>query len=69
MLVIDDVCKKLGIWCLEDVILYVILEFCLMCVGGIVLLWVKWVVYGVSDLKGGCVGILMNFLMDECFNY
>lgn len=32
-LVIEKVVKKIGSWCLENVDVYVILEFCLMCVG------------------------------------
>ncbi|MGE6593884.1 tRNA adenosine(34) deaminase TadA [Bacillus mycoides] len=69
LLAIDEACKKLGTWRLEDVTLYVTLEPCPMCAGGIVLSRIKRVVYGASDPKGGCAGTLMNLLTDERFNH
>ncbi|QWU43053.1 tRNA adenosine(34) deaminase TadA [Bacillus sp. NP247] len=69
LLAIDEACKKLGTWRLEDTTLYVTLEPCPMCAGGIVLSRVKRVVYGASDPKGGCAGTLMNLLTDERFNH
>ncbi|MFK4335071.1 tRNA(adenine34) deaminase [Bacillus sp. RC240] len=69
LLAIDEACKKLGTWRLEDATLYVTLEPCPMCAGGIVLSRIKRVVYGASDPKGGCVGTLMNLLTDERFNH
>ncbi|PFL25615.1 tRNA-specific adenosine deaminase [Bacillus cereus] len=69
LLAIDKACKKLGTWRLEDATLYVTLEPCPMCAGGIVLSRVKRVVYGASDPKGGCAGTLMNLLTDERFNH
>ena len=68
LLAIDEACKKLGTWRLEDATLYVTLEPCPMCAGGCVLSRVKRVVYGASDPKGGCAGTLMNLLTDERFN-
>ncbi|KEK21794.1 tRNA adenosine(34) deaminase TadA [Bacillus gaemokensis] len=69
LLAIDEACKKLGTWRLENATLYVTLEPCPMCAGGIVLSRVKRVVYGASDPKGGCAGTLMNLLTDERFNH
>ncbi|MBQ3410275.1 MAG: tRNA adenosine(34) deaminase TadA [Bacillus sp. (in: Bacteria)] len=69
LLAIDEACTKLGTWRLEDATLYVTLEPCPMCAGGIVLSRVKRVVYGASDPKGGCAGTLMNLLTDERFNH
>ncbi|PKJ52110.1 tRNA adenosine(34) deaminase TadA [Bacillus sp. SN10] len=69
LLAIDEACKKLGTWRLEDATLYVTLEPCPMCAGGIVLSRVKRVVYGACDPKGGCAGTLMNLLTDERFNH
>lgn len=69
LLAIDEACKKLGTWRLEDATLYVTLEPCPMCAGGIVLSRVKRVVYGAGDPKGGCAGTLMNLLTDERFNH
>lgn len=69
LLAIDEACKKLGTWRLEDATLYVTLEPCPMCAGGVVLSRIKRVVYGASDPKGGCAGTLMNLLTDERFNH
>lgn len=69
LLAIDEACKKLGTWRLEDATLYVTLEPCPMCAGGIVLSRIKRVVYGANDPKGGCAGTLMNLLTDERFNH
>lgn len=65
MFVIKEVCEKVGSWCLENVLFFVILEFCFMCSGVMILFCVVEVYFGVYDLKGGIVGILMNFLEDE----
>ncbi|MCM3738493.1 tRNA adenosine(34) deaminase TadA [Bacillus cytotoxicus] len=69
LLAIDDACKKLGTWRLENATLYVTLEPCPMCAGAIVLSRVKRVVYGAVDPKGGCAGTLMNLLTEERFNH
>jgi tRNA(adenine34) deaminase len=69
LLAIDEACRKLGTWRLEEVTLYVTLEPCPMCAGAIVLSRVKRVVYGASDPKGGCAGTLMNLLQEERFNH
>jgi tRNA(adenine34) deaminase len=69
VLAIDEACRKLGTWRLEDAILYVTLEPCPMCAGAIMLSRVKKVVYGAKDPKGGCAGTFMNILQDERFNH
>ena len=69
LLAIDQACKHLGTWRLENAVLYVTLEPCPMCSGAIILSRIKRVVYGASDPKGGCAGTLMNLLQDERFNH
>lgn len=69
VLAIDEACRKLGTWRLEDAVLYVTLEPCPMCAGAIMLSRVKKVVYGAKDPKGGCAGTFMNILQDERFNH
>jgi tRNA(adenine34) deaminase len=69
LLAIDQACKDLGTWRLEESTLYVTLEPCPMCAGAIILSRVKRVVYGAADPKGGCAGTLMNLLEDERFNH
>ena len=69
LLAIDQACKRLGTWRLEELELYVTLEPCPMCSGAIILSRIKRVVYGAKDPKGGCAGTLMNLLQDERFNH
>lgn len=69
LLAIDEACKRLGSWRLEEAVLYVTLEPCPMCAGAIVLSRIKRVVYGAPDPKGGCAGTLMNLLQEERFNH
>lgn len=69
LLAIDEACKKLGTWRLEDATLYVTLEPCPMCAGAIILSRVKRVVFGAYDPKGGCAGTLLNLLEFEKFNH
>ncbi|HAQ08350.1 MAG TPA: tRNA-specific adenosine deaminase [Bacillus bacterium] len=69
VLAIDEACRKLGTWRLENAILYVTLEPCPMCAGAIMLSRVKKVVYGAKDPKGGCAGTFMNILQDDRFNH
>ncbi len=52
MLAIDEACRKLGTWRLEDAVLYVTLEPCPMCAGAVVLSRVDKVVFGAFDPKG-----------------
>ena len=46
----------LGTWRLEDCDLYVTLEPCPMCAGGIINSRLRRVVYGAADTKAGCCG-------------
>lgn len=69
LLAIDQACKQLGTWRLENAELYVTLEPCPMCSGAIILSRIKRVVYGAADPKGGCAGTLMNLLQDDRFNH
>ena len=69
LLAIDQACKKVGTWRLENATLYVTLEPCAMCSGAIILSRIKRVVFGAHDPKGGCAGTFMNLLQDERFNH
>lgn len=69
LLVIDEACKKLGTWRLEEATLYVTLEPCPMCAGAVILSRIKRVVFGATDPKGGCAGTFMNLPEDERFNH
>ncbi|MFB5663556.1 tRNA adenosine(34) deaminase TadA [Alteribacillus sp. HJP-4] len=69
MMAIEEACRYIGSWRLEDCILYVTLEPCPMCAGAIVQSRIPKVVYGAADPKAGCAGTLMNLLEEERFNH
>lgn len=69
LLAIQDACKVIGSWRLEETTLYVTLEPCPMCAGAIIQSRIPRVVYGARDPKGGCVHSLYHLLNDERFNH
>lgn len=60
--------EHLGTWRLDDCELYVTLEPCPMCSGGIINARVAQVYYGARDAKAGCCGSVLN-LFEEPFNH
>lgn len=66
---IEEACKKIGSWRLEETTLYVTLEPCPMCAGAILQSRVPRVVYGARDIKAGCVDSLYRLLNDARFNH
>lgn len=60
LLAIAEACKKLGGWRLWQCELYVTLEPCPMCTGGIINSRIKRLVYGADDPKAGCCGSVTN---------
>ena len=58
---IDNACKKLGGWRLENCDLYVTLEPCPMCAGAIINSRIKTVYYGADDDKAGSFGSVADF--------
>lgn len=69
MIAIQEACKAIGSWRLEETQLYVTLEPCPMCSGAMILSRIKEVYFGAYDPKGGTAGTLMNLLKDERFNH
>lgn len=69
MFAIREACKVLENWRLEDCQLFVTLEPCPMCSGGMILSRIEEVYFGAYDPKGGTAGTLMNLLTDERFNH
>ena len=69
MIAIREANRKVGSWRLEKAQLFVTLEPCPMCCGGILLSRVAEVYYGAKDPKGGTAGSLMNLLEDNRFNH
>ena len=60
ILAIENACKSVGSWRLDNCTLYVTLEPCAMCTGAIINSRVKLVVYGAEDYKAGAMGGLCN---------
>ena len=76
VLAINEACKKLGTWHLDNCIMYTTMEPCLMCTGAIIQSRISRVVYGtdnpsfgyLSKLDDSKVNITSNVLKDECVN-
>ena len=65
---IRDACRRLGSWRLHGCTMYVTLEPCPMCAGGILNARVDEVRYGAKDDKAGACGSVLN-LFEERFNH
>lgn len=69
LMVMNEANQNLNRWRLTGATLYVTLEPCAMCAGGIILSRIDRIVFGARDPKAGCVGSLMNLLTDTRFNH
>ena len=69
IIAINEACKKLGRWILDDATIYITLEPCIMCAGAIFQARIKRVVYGVSEPKFGAFGSLINLNNIEGMNH
>ena len=58
---INEACAALGGWRLPDCTLYVTLEPCPMCAGGIINSRIGRTVVALADAKSGCLGSVINF--------
>ena len=65
---IRDACAAVGSWRLHGCTMYVTLEPCPMCAGGIINARIEAVRYGARDDKAGCCGSVLN-LFEEAFNH
>jgi tRNA(adenine34) deaminase len=61
--------QSLGTWRLEECVLYVTLEPCVMCAGAIVLSRIKRLVYGAADPKAGACASLFRVVSDPRLNH
>ncbi len=61
--------RSLGTWRLEQCVLYVTLEPCVMCAGAIVLSRIKRLVYGADDPKAGGCSSLYKVVSDPRLNH
>lgn len=69
LLAIREASSKLDRWRLDDCTLYVTLEPCAMCAGGIVLSRMKRVVFGAWDDKAGMAGSVEDLLRHPRLNH
>ena len=69
MIAITQAAASIGDWRLDDCTLYVTLEPCVMCAGGIVQARIPLVVYGAADPKAGAVASLYQLLNDPRLNH
>jgi len=65
---IKEACTAVGGWRLHKATLYVTLEPCPMCAGGIINARIPEVYYGARDNKAGACGSVLN-LFEERFNH
>lgn len=65
---IDEACRALGTWRLEDCRIYVTLEPCPMCAGAILNARIPVIVYGAKEPKSGACGSVLN-LFEERFGF
>lgn len=69
MIAINEACKFVGDWRLEDAVLFVTVEPCAMCAGAILQARIKEVVFGAKNSKAGCAGSVINVLNNAGFNH
>lgn len=69
MLVIREACAKLDRWRLSGCSLYVTVEPCPMCSGGIVNSRIDKVVYGCPDVKAGGAESIFNIITNPNLNH
>ena len=69
LIAIEEACRSLGSWRLTECELFVTLEPCLMCAGGIYQSRMRRVIFGASDPKGGATGSLYEIHRDVRLNH
>lgn len=66
---IQKASKKFNNWHLDNCVLYVTLEPCVMCAGAIMQSRIKEVVYGAKDYKGGAIESTVYLYDIKGFNH
>jgi tRNA(adenine34) deaminase len=69
LIALREASRALGSWRVLESVLYVTLEPCAMCAGGIVLARVPRVVYGATDPKAGAAGSVLDVLAEPRLNH
>ncbi len=65
---INNACKTLNSWRLDDCEMYVTLEPCPMCAGAIINARIKTLIFGAYDFKSGSIDSVVN-LCDYPYNH
>lgn len=65
---INNACKKIGSWRLDECEMYVTLEPCPMCTGAIINARIKTLIFGAYDPKAGSIDSVIN-LCDYPYNH
>lgn len=69
IIAINKACKKLKMKFLDDCIIYITLEPCIMCAGAIIQARIKRIVYGANEPKFGCLESVGNIFESFKFNH
>ncbi len=69
LIALRQAAESIGTWRVLDATLYVTLEPCSMCAGGIVLSRIPRVVYGAADPKAGACGSVLDVTGEPRFNH
>lgn len=69
IIAINQACKSVKDWRLENCTLFVTVEPCAMCAGAILQSRIKRVVFGTKNEKAGCCGSIINILQNDNFNH
>ena len=69
IIAINKACKKLKTWHLDDCVLYVTLEPCVMCAGAIIQARIKKVVYGAKSYQDGAIESALKLYETKGFNH
>jgi tRNA(adenine34) deaminase len=69
ILAIQEACKHLNSWHLDNATIYVTLEPCPMCSYAIIQARLKCLVFGAYDSKAGAAGSILNIFKEKLFNH
>ena len=69
ILALQDAARHLGTWRLDECVLVVSLEPCVMCAGALIAARIGRLVYGAADLKAGATASLYNVCADPRLNH